>query len=86
MAIKVRFFAALREQLGTDSLDIAKVPASTVDVNTLLELIRQRLGDRAIEILRAPNVRVALNQEFVTDQCRIGDGDEIAFMPPITGG
>jgi molybdopterin synthase sulfur carrier subunit len=84
MTIKVRFFAALRERLGTESLD---VPASSsVDVEGLLALIRRQLGEGAVEILSAPNVRIALNQEFVTDQCRISDGDEIAFMPPITGG
>jgi molybdopterin converting factor subunit 1 len=84
MTIRVRFFAALRERLGTESLDIA-VTAS-VDMKGLLELIRQQLGGEAIEILSAPNVRMALNKEFVAGQCRVGDGDEIAFMPPITGG
>ncbi len=84
MTITVRFFAALRERLGTESLDI---PVSgSVDMKGLLELIRRQLGAEAIEILSAPSVRIALNKEFVTDQCRVGDGDEIAFMPPITGG
>ena len=84
MTVKVRFFAALRERLGTESLDL---PVSTsIDLNGLLGLIQQRLGDRAIEVLRAPTVRVALNKEFVTHECLIRDGDEIAFMPPITGG
>lgn len=84
MTITVRFFAALRERLGTESLDI---PVSgSIDMKGLFEFIRQRLGEGAIESLGAPNVRIALNKEFVTDQCRVGDGDEIAFMPPITGG
>lgn len=84
MTIRVRFFAALRERLGTESVDI---PASTsVDMKELLDLIRRQLGEGAIEILSAPNVRVARNQEFITDQCLVSDGDEIAFMPPITGG
>ena len=84
MTIRVRFFAALREQLGMDSLEI---PASGgLDLKGLLELIRRQVGEGAIEILSAPNVRIALNQEFVTDQCVVSDGDEIAFMPPITGG
>jgi molybdopterin converting factor subunit 1 len=84
MTIRVRFFAALRERLGTESIDIPA--SSSVDVTGLLELIRRQLGEGAIDILSAPNVRIALNQEFVTDQCRVNDGDEIAFMPPITGG
>ena len=84
MTIRVRFFAALRERLGTESLDISA--SAGIDVKALLELIRRQLGDGAIEILSAPNVRIALNKEFVTDRCRVSDGDEIAFMPPITGG
>lgn len=84
MTIRVRFFAALRERLGTESLDIRAT--GRIDVNGLLELIRQQLGEGAIAILSAPNVRIALNKEFVTSQCLVSDGDEIAFMPPITGG
>ena len=84
MTIKVRFFAALRESLGIDSLDVPS-PANS-DLSGLLEHIRRRLGDAAVDALCAPDIRVALNREFVVGECVVTDGDEIAFMPPITGG
>jgi len=84
MTIKVRFFAALRESLGVDSLEISS--AANTDLSGLLEHIRRTLGDAAVEALCAPDIRVALNREFVLGECVMTDGDEIAFMPPITGG
>ncbi|MGH8598856.1 MAG: MoaD/ThiS family protein [Gammaproteobacteria bacterium] len=51
-----------------------------------MELLGRRFGDDFAAALTAPNIRVALNQEFVVGQCTVRDGDEVAFMPPITGG
>ena len=84
MTVKVRFFAALREQVGHDVIEISTPPSS--DIAGLLANIREQLGDRVVAALNADNVRVALNREFAGDDCAIQDGDEVAFMPPITGG
>jgi molybdopterin converting factor subunit 1 len=84
MAINVRFFAALREQVGRDSIEVRASGCS--DIVGLLAGIRVQLGDRAFAALTAPNVRVAVNREFATGDCAVRDGDEVAFMPPITGG
>jgi molybdopterin synthase sulfur carrier subunit len=82
--IKVRFFAALREQIGCDAVEV-RSPKSG-DIAGLLANIREQLGERVVADLTAPNVRVAINREFVTGDCAVRDGDEVAFMPPITGG
>jgi len=44
------------------------------------------VNDAAFAALSAPNVRIAVNKEFVEGGCTLRDGDEVAFMPPITGG
>ena len=84
MAISVRFFAALREraQLDSLSLDIG----AELDLRALVVMLGKRFGEDFAGALAAPNIRVALNHEFVTGQCMVRDGDEVAFMPPITGG
>ena len=82
--IKVRFFAALRDQIGCDFVHV-RSPKSG-DIAGLLANIAEQLGQRVVADLTAPNVRVALNKEFVTGDCAVRDGDEVAFMPPITGG
>jgi sulfur-carrier protein len=84
MTIKVRFFAALREQVGHDVVEVS-TPASG-DIAGLLANIRELLGERVVAALSGRDVRVALNREFVGSDCAVHDGDEVAFMPPITGG
>jgi len=39
-------------------------------------------------VLDGPKVKVALNGQIVTDraECVLSDGDEIAFLPPVSGG
>lgn len=38
------------------------------------------------EALAAPSVRVIINQTFGTDAHALTDDDEIAFLPPVSGG
>jgi molybdopterin synthase sulfur carrier subunit len=83
MMIKVRFFAALREKVGCDSLDVCMRGSDLMD---LLEPLRRLVDDAAFTALSAANVRIAVNREFVEGSCTLRDGDEVAFMPPITGG
>jgi molybdopterin synthase sulfur carrier subunit len=83
MMIKVRFFAALREKVGRDSLDVHMQGSDLMD---LLEPLRGLVSEVAFAALNAPNVRIAVNREFVEGGCTLRDGDEVAFMPPITGG
>ncbi len=81
--IKVLFFARLREQLSTDSL---QVEASE---NLTTELVRQQLASKGAlwtKVMAADSLLVAVNQEVTDWSQQINDGDEIAFFPPVTGG
>jgi molybdopterin converting factor subunit 1 len=84
MTIKVKFFAAIRETVGQDSIELGA--AAHGDLMQLLETLRGLLSEEAFDSLRASNVRIAVNREFVEGACVLRDGDEVAFMPPITGG
>ena len=44
------------------------------------------MTDEAFVEITAKNVKVALNQELIDDSAAISDGDEVAFLPPVTGG
>jgi len=83
MQVQVRFFASLRDATGTDSLSLAL--AEGADLGALLAVLEQRLGP-AVEALKAENVRVAVNQDLVSGRTLLSDGDEVAFLPPVTGG
>ncbi len=78
--ITARLFARLREQAGTDCELIDLDGATVEDVYSAL---RQR--HPALE----PDLRLirpALNQDFSEWSERVADGDEVAFIPPVSGG
>ena len=81
IAVRARLFARLREQAGTDSENVELPAGSNVsDVYDALKRLRPGLvADRNA-------VRVALNQEFVDWDSGVADGDEVAFIPPVSGG
>ena len=84
MKIRVRFFASLREAAGLESLEISDVG----NFNELQAALRQQLPAAAMTALAAEHVRLALNQSLVAEfrSIRFTDGDEVAFLPPVTGG
>ncbi len=81
IAVKVRFFARLREQAGVETEALEVTPGSTLaDVYDSL-----RRKHPALESDRSA-VRGAINQEFADWTTRVSAGDEVAFIPPVSGG
>ena len=81
IALRVRFFARLREQAGTETVAIQVAPGSTLA--DVYDVLRQR--HPALESDRTA-VRGAINQEFVAWTAPVSDDDEVAFIPPVSGG
>lgn len=79
--VTVKFFAQLREAAGTDSVEVA-----ATDLEHLYAVLEQVLGPDMSDQLRAENVRVAVNQDIVSANTTLRAGDEVAFLPPVTGG
>ena len=84
MKVAVRFFASLREATGC--ADIALELRPDADFALLCRELCGRLGAHALDALLAANVRVARNQTFEQPPFALRDGDEVAFLPPVTGG
>jgi len=81
VAVRVRLFARLREQAGAESEQVEVPEGSTVaDVYAAL-----RRSHPALEPDRE-SVRPALNQEFTDWSAEVSDGDEVALIPPVSGG
>jgi molybdopterin converting factor small subunit len=75
----LRLFAAAREAAGTGS---EIVTGSTV--GQVLAGARARFGDPFVTVLAGS--RVWLNGEPAGDDDPVGDGDEVAVLPPVSGG
>jgi molybdopterin synthase sulfur carrier subunit len=85
MKVKVLFFAALREQLGTSAEEL-ELPSGVSTVAGLRALLMQRGGAWKDVLADKKLVRVAVNQDMVQPGAAIKAGDEVAFFPPVTGG
>ena len=83
--IRVLFFARIREQLGQTALDVNYGPALQTLAGLQEHLIAEH-GGCWPEVLGAPNVVRAVNQEMADLDQALADGDEVAFFPPVTGG
>lgn len=85
MSVEVKFFASLRDELGSGGCQLP-VPAN---IGTLLECLEAKFGEAA-QALSAKGVRIALNQTLVDPAAllttKLDAGDEVAFLPPVTGG
>jgi sulfur-carrier protein len=85
MKVKVLFFAALREQLGTSGEEI-ELPAGVSTVAGLRAHLLQRGGTWSATLAETRLIRTAVNQDMVQQTAPIKGGDEVAFFPPVTGG
>jgi molybdopterin synthase sulfur carrier subunit len=83
--IEIRYFAYLRERLGIERELVSQTP----DVSTLGELVahlRARGGAWAQALAEGEPLMMAVNQEMARPDTPVGDGDEVALFPPVTGG
>lgn len=83
--MKILYFAWLREKTGVSEEDVS-LPGEVTDVSGLVDWIIARGGGFADAFADPSLVRVAVNQEHVTLDHGVEDGDEVAFFPPVTGG
>jgi molybdopterin converting factor subunit 1 len=81
MKIHVLYFAVFRERLGMSEEDLELAEPATVG-DALAALATKHAP---IAQLRG-RFRVAVNQDFVTDDHALRPGDEVALIPPVAGG
>ena len=84
MKIEVLFFASLREELGIDTVELHLNEAASR--RTLLDSLMLELGEEKVAPLLSEEVSIAVNQTIEKGDFALSSGDEVAFLPPITGG
>jgi molybdopterin converting factor subunit 1 len=79
MRVKVRFFAAPREMIGTSEL-VQELPAGAT-VQALMDTLTQAYPD-----LNSFTLKFAVNWANASPETELHDGDEVACIPPVGGG
>ena len=81
MRVKIRLFARLRDIAGDAELQ-REVPEGST-----LRAVWTALVGEFPELERySPAVSGALNDEYARMDAPVKDGDELAFLPPVSGG
>ncbi len=78
--VKVLFFGAAADRAGTREAD---VPTEAVTLDELWPLLTERYP--GISPMRG-TLAFAVNGEYARGDARVGSGDEVAVLPPVSGG
>ncbi len=84
MATRVLYFAGLRERVGQAAEELV-LPAAIDTVGKLRAHLAER-GANWDALGTGNSVRAAVNKRMAGAETAIGEGDEVAFFPPVTGG
>ncbi len=83
MTLSIRYFAWLRERVGTPSETVETEAATVAD---LIEELKARDEGYALAFSDPGSIRAAIDQELVAFDAPLAGASEVAFFPPMTGG
>jgi MoaE-MoaD fusion protein len=82
MTVTVRLFAVLRERVGSDSIEVELEDGATVAEALARLAERPELSD----LLERIPVTMAVNRDYAEGGTPLAPGDELALVPPVSGG
>jgi molybdopterin converting factor subunit 1 len=80
MKINVKFFALGRELVGNSSLEFE------MEENGSVQSLIESLKNKHPKLKELKSFLVAVNMEYADMQQSLKDGDEVAIIPPVSGG
>ncbi len=81
MRVRVRLFASLREAVGRSEVELELPDQATAETAWQL-LAREYPGLGG----RRPRLTAAINRRYAPFETALADGDELVFVPPVSGG
>jgi molybdopterin converting factor small subunit len=83
MRVAMLYFGVLKDLLGGGGA--VDVPDGTT-VRILLDILRARTSNRAMEERIWQSLAIAVNREYAAGDRVLCEGDEVALLPPVSGG
>ena len=81
MRVRVRLFAVLRELAGRDDLEIDLPPAATAE-----DAWRRLISEEPALADRRASLAASVNRRYAPFDTALAEGDEVVFIPPVSGG
>jgi molybdopterin synthase sulfur carrier subunit len=85
MKINLRFFASVREAVGTAG-EAVTLPDGVATVGAVRAFLVARGGAWAEALGEERALRMAFNHVMCAPETAVAEGGEVAFFPPVTGG
>jgi molybdopterin synthase sulfur carrier subunit len=85
MNINLRFFASVREAVGTAGEAVA-LPEGVTTVGAVRAFLIARGGAWAEALGQDRALRMAFDHVMCDPETTVAEGGEVAFFPPVTGG
>ena len=85
MNINLRFFASVREALGTSGESVT-LPEGVATVGAVRDFLIARGGPWAEALAHDRALRMAVDHVMCAPETPVRAGGEVAFFPPVTGG
>jgi molybdopterin converting factor subunit 1 len=79
--VRVRLFAALREAAGSSDVELQLQPGATAEQAWSALLERHPLLG-----VRRPGLTASINRRYAPFDTPLHEGDEVVFIPPVSGG
>ena len=79
--VRVRLFAAARDRAGSDTIEVAVAAVHTIGD------LRQAIAEQFPELAPLlPYASMAVGEQYASDTAAVDPRDEIALIPPVSGG
>jgi MoaE-MoaD fusion protein len=82
MTVQIRLFAMLRERAGRESIELELQDGATV--SDVLRTLKERAPFS--DLIGHMPVLLAVNREYATSATPLSADDELALIPPVSGG
>ncbi len=81
MRVRIRLFASLREAVGRSEIELDLAEGATAE-----EAWERLAGQHPSLAARRARLTAAVNRTYAPFDTPLRDGDELVFVPPVSGG